>query len=72
MIFTILEHQTYEEEEDFLEEISLMKKLERSPYVVGMLGCCTKSSPRCIVLEYMEHGDLLHFLRKKRKRVRHA
>ena len=67
-----LEHPTYEEEEDFLEEMQLMKNLGSNTHVLGMLGCCTKSSPRCVVLEYMEYGDLLHFLRDKRKKVNHA
>ena len=68
-ILEFLDLPTNEEEEDFLEEISLMKKLGSHPNVLGMLGCCKKSTPRCIVLEYMEYGDLLHFLREKRKKV---
>ena len=64
-----LEHPSSEEEDDFTEEMSLMKKLEWNEHILSMLGCCTASNPRCLVLEYMEYGDLLHFLRDRRKKV---
>ena len=70
LILHRIEHSTSEEKEDFLEEMYLMKKLESNAHVIGMLGCCTKGTPQCIVLEYMKYGDLLHFLRDKRKKVR--
>ena len=46
-----------------------MKKLGNNKNVLGMIGCSTVNSPRCIVLEYMEYGDLLRYLREKRTKV---
>ena len=68
-LFKSVDNPTDEEREDFFEEMSIMKKLGSNPNVLGIFGCCTKATPRCIVMEYMENGDLLHFLREKRKKV---
>ena len=46
-----------------------MKKIGRHDNVVAMFGCSTVSSPLCIVLEFAEHGDLLHYLRAHRMKV---
>ena len=46
-----------------------MKKLGNNKNVLGMIGCSKVNSPRCLVLEYMEYGDLLRYLREKRTKV---
>ena len=54
---------------EFLEEIKLMKDVGQHKNIVNMLGCVTQGSPLCLVLEYMPHGDLLHYLRRSRTEV---
>ncbi|CAH3120643.1 unnamed protein product [Porites lobata] len=56
-----------DEEEDFKMEINFMKTIGRHENVVTMLGCCTLYPPLCLVVEYVPHGDLLHYLRNLRK-----
>ena len=49
----------------------MMKKVSEghSPHVVGMLGCVTVQEPLCLVIEFVQHGDLLSYLRSNRKTV---
>ena len=54
---------------DFLEEISLMKMIGFHKNIVNFIGCSTVLKPFFLVLELMKHGDLLHFLRKRRAKV---
>ncbi|XP_068747375.1 uncharacterized protein [Montipora capricornis] len=56
-----------DEKEDFKIEIDFMKTLGRHENVVTMLGCCTLYPPLCLIVEYVPHGDLLHYLRNLRK-----
>ena len=58
--------------DDFLEEISLMKDIGYHKNIVNMIGCCTIDKPICLITEFMEKGDLLHFLRNRRSKVRYA
>ena len=53
------------EENNFLEEINLMKSIGFHKNIVNLIGASTQMKPLCLVLEYMPHGDLLHYLRKK-------
>ena len=46
-----------------------MKTIGRHENVVTMLGCCTLYPPLCLLVEYVPHGDLLHYLRNLRKTV---
>lgn len=59
-----------DEVEDFKMEINFMKTIGLHENVVTMLGCCTLYPPLCLVVEYVPHGDLLHYLRDLRKAVR--
>ena len=54
------------EQRDFLEEIHLMKSISFHKNVINIIGASTMMKPLLLVLEYMSHGDLLHYLRKKR------
>ena len=54
------------EEKDFLEEIDLMKSIGFHKNIINIIGASTMMKPLFLVLEYMVHGDLLHYLRKKR------
>ena len=54
---------------DFLEEITLMKAVGSHKNIVNLIGCCTRSSPNFLIVEYAAKGDLLTYLRKRRKKV---
>lgn len=50
-----------------LEEIKIMKTAGSHPHLVSLIGCCTlPDNPICILLEYMEGGDLLAYLHSRR------
>ncbi|XP_036148179.1 vascular endothelial growth factor receptor 3 isoform X2 [Monomorium pharaonis] len=51
-----------------LEEIKIMKMAGPHKHLVNLIGCCTSpNNPICIILEYMEGGDLLEYLHYRRK-----
>ncbi|XP_038055965.1 serine/threonine-protein kinase SMU1-like, partial [Patiria miniata] len=50
----------------FMKELEVMKSLQKHPYVVNLLGCCTFYDPVTMVFEYAPHGSLLDHLRKNR------
>lgn len=43
------------------KEVSMLHA-SRSPYIVRIEGTCHKDDEYCIVLEYLHHGDLFHYL----------
>ena len=47
-----------------------MKLLGSHKNVVSMVGCCTIQEKMFLVIEYVPCGDLLTWLRRRRKRVR--
>ncbi|KYM94722.1 PREDICTED: fibroblast growth factor receptor 1-like [Cyphomyrmex costatus] len=50
-----------------LEEIKIMKAAGSHTHLVSFIGCCTlPNNPICILLEYMEGGDLLAYLHYRR------
>ncbi|XP_023932380.1 uncharacterized protein LOC106177638 [Lingula anatina] len=48
---------------DLLAKVCLMKKIGNHPNIVSMIGTCTLREPVALVMEYMPHGNLQHFLR---------
>ena len=58
-----------EQRGEFLKEIQLMKNMGSHKNIVNMLGCCTLQEPMFLLVEYIPHGDLLHYLRKRRGKV---
>ncbi|XP_071947776.1 discoidin domain-containing receptor 2-like isoform X2 [Antedon mediterranea] len=46
---------------DFQKEMKVMSQL-RDPNIVRLLAACTEDEPLCMVVEYMENGDLNQFL----------
>ncbi|GIY47959.1 discoidin domain-containing receptor 2 [Caerostris darwini] len=51
--------------EDFFNEVRVLSRL-RDPNIVCVLGVCTQGEgPLCMVVEYMEKGDLHQHLRKR-------
>ena len=67
--FLLLARAIDTEEIDFLEEIDLMKSIGFHKNIINIIGASTMMKPLFLVLEYMVHGDLLHYLRKKRTDV---
>ena len=67
--FFIVEGATSDEFADFREEIQTMKIIGYHKNILNLIGCSTIQSPHCVVIEYMKHGDLLRYLRKRRKHV---
>ncbi|KAL9970180.1 hypothetical protein ACROYT_G022513 [Oculina patagonica] len=58
-----------QDKEQFVEEIDLMKQIGFHTNVLSMIGFWTRSEPFLLLLEYAPCGDLLHWLREKRKEV---
>ncbi|XP_065660522.1 uncharacterized protein LOC100201799 isoform X4 [Hydra vulgaris] len=54
---------------DFYEEINLMKEIGYHKNIINMIGCSTIKKPLCLIVELMENGDLLSFLRKRRTKL---
>ena len=55
---------------EFIQEIQLMKTVGSHKNIVNMLGCCTVQEPMFLLVEYIPYGDLLHYLRKRRGKVK--
>ncbi|KAL9980676.1 hypothetical protein ACROYT_G009289 [Oculina patagonica] len=55
---------------DFLGEINLMKAVGSHKNIVSLIGCCIKSSPIFLVVEFASKGDLLSYLIERRKKIR--
>ncbi|XP_065657674.1 uncharacterized protein LOC136082398 isoform X9 [Hydra vulgaris] len=55
--------------DDFVEEINLMKDIGYHKNIVNLIGCSHVKRPLCLVVEFMENGDLLQFLRKRKTKL---
>lgn len=56
-----------ESRQQLLQEIKAMKAAGSHPHLVSLIGYCTvPDKPICILLEYMEGGDLLAYLHSRR------
>ncbi|CAH3183734.1 unnamed protein product [Porites lobata] len=58
-----------EEKRQFLDEIELMKEVGKHQNVLSFLGCWTTTKPFLLIMEYVAHGDLLRWLRRKRSQM---
>eukprot|EP00055_Hartaetosiga_balthica_P005271 m.15250 g.15250 ORF g.15250 m.15250 type:complete len:591 (+) comp4446_c0_seq1:221-1993(+) len=56
------------ETEEFMKEAHVMKKLMH-PNLVKLIGVCSAELPMYIVQEFVPHGDLLTYLRKKKSSI---
>jgi len=59
-----------EQKEEFLQEIKQMKLLGAHQNIVSLVGCCTLQEHKFLVIEYVPFGDLLQWLRRRRRSVR--
>ena len=50
----------------FLEEIRLSKKLGNHPNIVGIVGSIIVYEPSCLILEFVDGGDLLEYLQRNK------
>ena len=64
----LLENATEKIHSDFIKEIELMKRAgdKYNSHVVSMICCTMNQEPKALVLEYIEHGDLLQYLQKNK------
>ena len=59
-----------DQKEEFLREIEQMKLLGAHQNIVSLVGCCTLQEHKFLVIEYVPFGDLLQWLRRRRRSVR--
>uniref|UniRef100_A0A8C8SKB0 Tyrosine-protein kinase receptor n=1 Tax=Pelusios castaneus TaxID=367368 RepID=A0A8C8SKB0_9SAUR len=62
---TLKKGATDYEKSEFLKEAHLMSKFNH-PHILKLLGVCLSNEPQYIILELMEGGDLLSYLRGAR------
>ena len=65
-----LDDASKEQKEEFLQEIEQMKLLGAHRNIVSLVGCCTLQEHKFLVIEYVPFGDLLQWLRRRRRSVR--
>ncbi|XP_070273639.1 proto-oncogene tyrosine-protein kinase ROS isoform X1 [Myotis yumanensis] len=68
---TLKKGSTDQEKIEFLKEAYLMSKFNH-PNILKQLGVCLLNEPQYIILELMEGGDLLTYLRKARMTTFHG
>nr|XP_023020139.1 discoidin domain-containing receptor 2-like [Leptinotarsa decemlineata] len=56
------ENASEEKRKDFYRDVRILSALE-DPNLARVLGICSQEEPLCVVMEYLEHGDLCQFLR---------
>eukprot|EP00081_Caenorhabditis_elegans_P027931 NP_741858.1 protein KINase [Caenorhabditis elegans] len=54
---------------DFMQEINFMKSLAYHPHLVSMLGFVADRKSPYLLVEFCEHGDLLHMIRNRRQEI---
>ena len=65
-----LDDASEDQKEEFLHEIEQMKLLGSHQNIVSLVGCCTLQEHKFLVIEYVPFGDLLQWLRRRRRSVR--
>ncbi|KAM6405293.1 proto-oncogene tyrosine-protein kinase ROS isoform 3-T3 [Pluvialis apricaria] len=63
---TLKKGATDHQKSEFLKEAHLMSKFDH-PHILKLLGVCLLNEPQYLILELMEGGDLLSYLRGARK-----
>ncbi|XP_074603538.1 tyrosine kinase receptor Cad96Ca [Brevipalpus obovatus] len=63
---TIKDSAPEKDRRDLMNELEIMKSLEPHPNVVSLLGCCTETDPKFLILEYVPFGTLQSYLRENR------
>nr|AVT56263.1 sevenless [Boisea trivittata] len=68
-IKTLRKGANNQEKAEFLKEAQLMSNF-RHPHILQLLGVCLDNDPHFIIMELMEGGDLLSYLRSNRPLMR--
>ena len=68
-VLALSDGATEEQMQEFLEEIQLMKQIGYHRNILNLLACCTMTNPMFLVVEFAKNGDLLQYLRKRRRQV---
>ncbi|XP_046678553.1 discoidin domain-containing receptor 2-like isoform X2 [Homalodisca vitripennis] len=58
----LLQNASEKEKLDFQRDVRILAALE-DHNIARVLGVCSQEEPYCVVMEYLEHGDLCQFLR---------
>ncbi len=56
---------------DFQHEMDILCRLHDGN-IVQLLGACTQDEPWCMIVEYLEFGDMNQFLRKRHTSLRYC
>ncbi|XP_030749295.1 discoidin domain-containing receptor tyrosine kinase B-like [Sitophilus oryzae] len=56
------DNATEKEKKDFHRDVRILAALD-DENIARVLGICSEDEPLCVVMEYMEHGDLCQFLK---------
>ena len=67
---TYVDNPSEDQKQEFLREIEQMKALGAHQNIVSLVGCCTLQEHKFLVIEYVPFGDLLQWLRRRRRSVR--
>ena len=67
--YLLLDDPSDIQKEEFLFEIAMMKLLGAHQNIVSLVGCCTLQEHKFLVIEYVPFGDLLQWLRSRRRSV---
>jgi len=65
LLQTLRKGATEQEKAEFLKEAQLMSHFKHA-HILQLLGVCLDNDPNFIIMELMEAGDLLSFLRSRR------
>lgn len=57
-----IENPSFNEVEEFLTEIEMLKSVGSHKNIVEFLGCCATRAPYMIVMEYVGRGNLVRTL----------
>ena len=68
-IYLYLDDATEAQKEEFKSEIEQMKLLGFHQNIVSLVGCCTHQEHKFLVIEYVRFGDMLQWLRRRRRMV---
>ena len=64
-----IDDATEAQKEQFMSEIKQMKLLGFHQNIVSLVGCCMLQEHKFLVIEYVAFGDLLQWLRRRRRMV---
>jgi proto-oncogene tyrosine-protein kinase ROS len=65
LLQTLRKGATEQEKAEFLKEAQLMSNFKHE-HILQLLGVCLDNDPNFIIMELMENGDLLSYLRSNR------